>query len=344
MAKFGAWIPLFLTFTLALATALGCGTAEPSQTESLAANPLESPVATKTSARKDRTLDETMRLVVIDEIADPYLLRVGIRPVDPILGPLRVSILVLALRDGSPVKDATVSVSISGVGTPGQVEAVNSPQDPGLYEADLWLDAVGDWRVTVDIDGPEKIFGGRPISMSGTHTFRIEVQSESEIQGLGSSDTQTLAWELYEYTLSVQAPLDWEWDKEFNQSIVDEVAAQKQRNVHVGNSLIRRIRGHWFEDRPEVMISQLSLVPPLYDTVEVWEGEVNGFPAFVVMEDHLRERYPVNYREPSYRVLTIYIEMDWNSYWRISCSANLAEGEDIKSCETIVSSVRFEWK
>ena len=39
-----------------------------------------------------------MRLVVIDEIAGPYLLRVGIQPADPIPGPLRISILVLALQ------------------------------------------------------------------------------------------------------------------------------------------------------------------------------------------------------------------------------------------------------
>lgn len=342
MAKLRAFIPLLLALAVALAT-LACGTAEPLQIEPLTATPIESPFATKTSVRNDGTLAETIRLVVIDEIAGPYLLRAGIQPADSIPGPLRVSIMVRDLQDSSPTRDATVSVSISGVGTPGQVEAINSPQDPGLYEADLWLDTVGDWQVTVDIDGTEKVLGGRPISMSATHTFHIKAQSE--IQGLGSSGTHTLAWELRDYTLSVQAPLDWEWDEEFDQELAEEIAAMEKQGIRcTGCSLVRFIRGHWFDERPGAIISHLINVPPLYNKVKVWEGEVNGFPAFVVMEDRLREHYPVNYREPSYRVLTIYIEMAYTSKWSISCSADLAESEDIKSCETIVNSVRFEWR
>lgn len=289
-----------------------------------------------------------MRLVVIDEIAGPYLLRVGIQPADPIPGPLRVSILVQDVRGESAVDDATVIVSTSGPGTPGRVEAGNSPQHPQLYEADLILDATGNWQVTVDIDEPEKIFGGRPISMSGTRTFRIEAQSENQIQGLGSSDTQTLAWELRDYTLQVQAPNNWEWDEEFDQEIAEEIAAMERQGIRCPGCssvrFMRFIRGHWFDERPGAIISNLTNVPPLYDTVKVWEGEVNGFPAFIVVEDRLQEHYPVNSREPSYRVLTLYVEMDYNSKWRISCSADLAESEDIKNCETIVNSVRFEWK
>ena len=37
---------------------------------------------------------------------------------------------------------------------PGETNAVNSPQNPELYEGNLWLDALGDWQVTLDIDSP----------------------------------------------------------------------------------------------------------------------------------------------------------------------------------------------
>ena len=111
----------------------------------------------------------SVRLVVVDEVAGPYLLRVGILPADPILGPLHVSILVLDARDRSPVTDAAVRVSASGAGAPGQAEAVNSPQDPQLYEGNLWLDALGDWTVTLAIDSP---------AGPATHTFGVRARRE----------------------------------------------------------------------------------------------------------------------------------------------------------------------
>ncbi len=293
-------------------------------------------------------MEEAMRLVVIDEIAGPFMVRVGIRPADPIPGPLRVSILVQDARGESAVGDATVIVSTSGPGTPGRVEAGNSPQHPQLYEADLWLDAAGDWKVTLDIDRPEEIVR---LSRFATHTFGIKAQSENVVQDLGASKTQTLAWQLYSYILYIQAPLDWKWDKEFNQSIVDEVAAQKRRNVHVVNSLVRRIRGHWFEDRPGAGISFLETPLPDfaikgkalqqsgYD-IDIWKGEANGLSAIFERQD----RPPEYSTDRAHRVLTVYIEMPSGGNWVISCVADLAESEDIKSCETIVNSVRFEWK
>ncbi len=111
-----------------------------------------------------------VRLVVIDEVAGPYILRVGILPADPILGPLHVSIRVLDSGDQSPVEDASVLLSVSGAGTPGQSEAVNSPQDPQLYEGNLWLDALGDWAVTLEIDGA---------AGPARHTFNVRAREES---------------------------------------------------------------------------------------------------------------------------------------------------------------------
>ena len=96
----------------------------------------------------------SVRLVVIDEVAGPYQLRVGILPAEPIAGPLHVSILILDAETQEAVEDATVRVSLTGAGAPGETEAVNFPQSPELYEGNLWLDALGDWQVTLDIDSP----------------------------------------------------------------------------------------------------------------------------------------------------------------------------------------------
>ena len=112
----------------------------------------------------------SVRLVVIDEVAGPYLLRVGILPADPIAGPLHVSIRVVNDDTEEAVEDATISVSLAGPGTPGQTEAVSSPQDPSLYEGNLWLDDLGDWQVTLEIDSP---------AGSATHAFNVQAREES---------------------------------------------------------------------------------------------------------------------------------------------------------------------
>ena len=110
-----------------------------------------------------------VKLVVIDEVAGPYLLRVGVLPGDPTLGPLHVSILIQDATGETAVDDATVSVAATGPGTPSQTEAVNSPQGPQLYEGNLYLDALGDWSLTLTIDGS---LG------QGSHTFDVRATAE----------------------------------------------------------------------------------------------------------------------------------------------------------------------
>ena len=110
-----------------------------------------------------------VKLVVIDQEAGPYLLRVGVLPGDPTLGPLHVSILIQDATGETAVDDATVSVAATGPGAPSQTEAVNSPQSPQLYEGNLWLDALGDWSLTLDIESSL----GR-----GSHTFAVRAREE----------------------------------------------------------------------------------------------------------------------------------------------------------------------
>ena len=111
----------------------------------------------------------SVRLVVIDETAGPYLLRVGVLPATPTVGPLHLSILLLEAEGGAVVEDATVNVAISGPGAPGATEAANSPQNPELYEGNLWLDALGEWAVTLDIDSPRG---------AATHAFGIRAEAD----------------------------------------------------------------------------------------------------------------------------------------------------------------------
>ena len=162
--------------------------------------------------------------------------------------------------------------------------------------------------------------------------------------------TQTLAWELYSYTLYVEAPPGWEWDHEFNQEFAEEVAAQRRRNVFVFPSLVRLLRGHQFEDRPSAIISLLQNIPDFaikkraleqsgFD-IDIWKGEADGLPAIFEKED----RQPEYSQDRAHRVLTVWIEMPSGGHWRVSCKADMAESEHIKTCETIVNSIRFEWK
>ena len=110
-----------------------------------------------------------VRLVVIDEVAGPYLLRVGVLPGDPTLGPLHLSILIQDATGEAAVEDAAVSVAATGPGSASLTEAVNSPQSPQLYEGNLYLDALGEWSLTLDIDsalGPAE------------HTFAVRARAE----------------------------------------------------------------------------------------------------------------------------------------------------------------------
>ncbi len=110
-----------------------------------------------------------VKLVVIDEVAGPYLLRVGVLPGDPTLGPLHVSILIQDAQGDTAVDAATMSVVATGPGSPSHTEAVNSPQGPQLYEGNLYLDALGEWSLTLDIDSS---LG------EASHTFAVRATAE----------------------------------------------------------------------------------------------------------------------------------------------------------------------
>ena len=89
------------------------------------------------------------RPVVKNERVGPYELEVGILPGSPRVGNLHLSILVKDAGSGVLLTDATVMVAAEGpidATIAGPVRAVNTPQRPEFYDADITLDMVGSWN------------------------------------------------------------------------------------------------------------------------------------------------------------------------------------------------------
>ena len=52
----------------------------------------------------------------------------------------------------------------------------------------------------------------------------------------------------------------------------------------------------------------------------------------------------MNSADRAHRVLSVTIEIPSYDHWYVYCAADLAESDHIRDCETIVGSIRFEWK
>ena len=95
------------------------------------------------------------RVIVDDERAGPYLLRVGILPGSPKVGVLHVSILVQDAAGKATVSDATVMMAATGPedsSSRAPVRALNQPQSPQLYEGNINLDVPGIWTLKLNTD------------------------------------------------------------------------------------------------------------------------------------------------------------------------------------------------
>ena len=168
-----------------------------------------------------------------------------------------------------------------------------------------------------------------------------------------TKDTQTLHWELYSYTLYVDAPLDWEWDAEYDQALTKALAeaGHGQPNVYIANTVRRELKWQWAEPRPRATISFVETPQPDFAIkkraleqsgyhIELWADEVHGLPAMFE-----KRNFPSDYvyaRDRAHRWLTAYIEAPGGGSWVVSCEADLVESKHIKDCETIVNSVRLE--
>ena len=86
----------------------------------------------------------------------PYEIEVGILPGAPKVGNLHLSILVRDMDTGNSITDAQVqaaAVGPEGATDYGPAPALNTRTTPQFYEADIPLDAVGTWTLTLDLDG-----------------------------------------------------------------------------------------------------------------------------------------------------------------------------------------------
>ena len=96
----------------------------------------------------------TTRPVVKNERVGPYDLEVGILPGTPRVGNLHFSILVNDAEAGEPITDALVTIAASGPPdstSVGPVRALNTPQNPQFYDADVPLDMEGSWTFTLEV-------------------------------------------------------------------------------------------------------------------------------------------------------------------------------------------------
>ena len=94
--------------------------------------------------------------IVKNRQAGPYEIEVGILPGAPKVGNLHLSILVRDLERGASITDAralVMAVGPEGATNYGPVEALNTRVTPQFYEADIPLDVVGAWTLTLDVDG-----------------------------------------------------------------------------------------------------------------------------------------------------------------------------------------------
>ncbi len=93
------------------------------------------------------------RIIVRDVESGPYLFRVGILPGNPRVGNLHLSVLILPVAGDAPISDGRIIVMDTGPEegmTAGPVTAVNTPENPQLFDANIALTALGDWAMTLD--------------------------------------------------------------------------------------------------------------------------------------------------------------------------------------------------
>ena len=94
--------------------------------------------------------------IVKNRQAGPYQIEVGILPGAPKVGNLHLSVVVRELERGNSITNAETLITAigpEGATKYGPVQALNTRVTPQFYEADIPLDVVGAWTLTLDVDG-----------------------------------------------------------------------------------------------------------------------------------------------------------------------------------------------
>ena len=87
------------------------------------------------------------------QIVGPYNIRVAIVQSGLSLGTTLVAVYVVEEATGQPIPDARVLLRTrhENEDTQGRATAHNTPQEPERYDAQMTLDASGDWQVTIEV-------------------------------------------------------------------------------------------------------------------------------------------------------------------------------------------------
>jgi hypothetical protein len=110
--------------------------------------------------------------------AGPYAVTVFTSPTPFRAGPVDISVYVAEGQNLAPVEDAQVTVTVEPIGHAGAGGSYPATHEQAtnklFYAAKFTLPSDGQWRVTVDVDGP---LG------SGSTAFELEAGGASRISG-----------------------------------------------------------------------------------------------------------------------------------------------------------------
>ena len=102
--------------------------------------------------------------------AGPYEITLGVLPAEPALGRVHFSVTVTDAETSQPVTDAeVVLVAVDEHGREEyQSRALNTPDDPLCYDANMIFEAAGPWTIVVKIDseGAGKASADVPLEIS----------------------------------------------------------------------------------------------------------------------------------------------------------------------------------
>lgn len=101
----------------------------------------------------DASAHGEIKVIVDDEEQGPYLFRVGISPSSPRIGNLHLNVLIQAAVGDDPINDGRMTIRASQQGSNlsiGPVSAVNRPESPQVFEADIELSDLGAWELKIE--------------------------------------------------------------------------------------------------------------------------------------------------------------------------------------------------
>ena len=156
-----------------------------------------------------------------------------------------------------------------------------------------------------------------------------------------SSDTKTFTWEYAEgKAIHIDAPLDWEWDEEYNSEAEAKVkdGGTPARSLRVSpGELPYAVIALWDGPIDEwVEVAEESEGVSDHDT---WKDKVNGVSATFRRVDNS----PSGRRPTGSRQLEVYIMPEGNEWaWRAGCITDLADDEQSDTCEAMVSSIKLK--